>query len=243
MIARLFSRLGSAEAPPPWGLLTAVNSIVIAYVMILIGTLIGFSWLGENTFAPQVSWIVGSVLTVLFVVFTRRRNPADWEALRLGGGGRTLVLVMLFSLGVAIALDVLSLGVTREFLPVPELFSLYRQPSNAVAWVAALLLMVVAQPIAEELVFRGIALPALRQAFGAWPGLLLCALAYALFHQLAYSSPSGDTVLVWYTLALPFLVGLFIGGVRVHTGATRAAIVAHTAFGLFAVMKAFTLVG
>jgi membrane protease YdiL (CAAX protease family) len=102
---------------------------------------------------------------------------------------------------------------------------------------------VVAQPVAEELVFRGIALPALRQGFGAWMGLVLCSLAYGLFHQLAYSSPTNDATLVWYGLALPLLAGLFISGVRVYTGSTRAAIAAHMAFGLFAVLKALTLAG
>jgi membrane protease YdiL (CAAX protease family) len=180
-----------------------------------------------------------------FVALSRRRDRA---ALRLEGSGRTLILAALFSLGIAILFDVLSLAVTRRFLPVPELLGLIQQSAADIRLspgeiVAAFLLMVVAQPIAEELVFRGIALPVLRQAFGAWIGLVVCALAYALFHQLAYSSPTGDSTLVWYGLGLPFLVGLVVSGVRVVTGSTRAAIVSHMAFGLFALLKALTLAG
>jgi|FLYN01.1.fsa_nt_gi membrane protease YdiL (CAAX protease family) len=240
MAARLLSRLSAAEAPPPWGLLTAVNSIVIAYVLILMGTFLGTYFVGANALALQISWLTGCVLIVGFVSLSRRRDRA---ALRLEANGASLILVLLFSLGMAIALDVLSLGATRRFLPVPELSSLTQPPAGAVAWVAAILLMVVAQPIAEEQVFRGITLPALRHALGSWAGLVVCALAYAVFHQLAYSSPGDDSVQVWYGLALPFLVGLVISGVRAYTGSTRAAIVSHMAFGLFAVLKALTLAG
>jgi membrane protease YdiL (CAAX protease family) len=240
VIARLFSHLSAAEAPHPWGLLTAFNSIIVAYVMIVVGTFVGAYFITEPTLALQIGWIVGCLLITGFVVLSRQRDRA---ALRLEGSGRKLILAALFSLGIAILFDVLSLAVTRRFLPVPDLFGLYQQPASAAAWVAAVLLLVVAQPIAEELVFRGIALPVLRQALGAWLGLVVCALAYGLFHQLAYSSPTGDPALVWYGLALPFLVGLVIGGVRVVTGSTRAAIVSHMAFGLFALLKALTLAG
>ncbi len=240
MIAHLFSRLSAAETPQPWGLLAAFNSIIIAYVMIVMGTFVGTYFIAETTLALQIGWILGCLLIIGFIVLSRRREQA---VLRLEGSRGTLILTALVSLGVAILLDVLSLAVTREFLPVPELLGLYQQPAGAAAGIAAFLLMVVAQPIAEELVFRGIALPTLRQAFGAWIGLAVCALAYALFHQLAYSSPSGDPTLAWYSLALPFLAGLVISGVRVYTGSTRAAIVSHMAFGLFALLKAFTLAG
>jgi len=238
----VLSHLSSPEPAPPWGLFTGINSIIIAYVMIVVGTFVGTYLLGENPAALPISWLIGCALTVLFVALSRRRTPTDWEAMRMQSSERTLVLVALFSLGVAIALDILSLGVTRQFLPAPELSSLNRELATPPAWVAAFLLMVVGQPIAEELVFRGIALPALRHALGAWPGLLVCALAYGLFHQLAYSAPTNDPVLTWYGLALPFLAGLYLSAVRVYTGSTRAAIVAHMAFGLFAVLKALTLV-
>jgi membrane protease YdiL (CAAX protease family) len=234
----LITRLSAAEAPQPWGLLTAFNSILIAYVMIVMGAFVGGYMLGTSAFGLQISWMIGCILIAGFVGLSRRR---DWAALRLEGSGRTLILAALFSLGVAILLDVVSLAVTRAFLPVPELGSLYQESAGLPAWIAAVLLMVVAQPIAEELVFRGIALPALRQALGAWIGLAVCALAYALFHQFAYSSPTGDPTLLWYSLALPFLAGLVITGVRVYTGSTRAAIVSHLAFGLFALLKALTL--
>ncbi|MBC7814346.1 MAG: CPBP family intramembrane metalloprotease, partial [Burkholderiales bacterium] len=111
------------------------------------------------------------------------------------------------------------------------------------AWVAAVLLMVLAQPIAEELVFRGILFPALRAATGAWAGLFLSALLYGTFHLLTYAPPQEGLVGVWYGLFAPLLAGLVIGGIRAYTGSTRAAIVMHVGFGIFAVLKALTITG
>ncbi len=41
----------------------------------------------------------------------------------------------------------------------------------------------------------------------------------------------------WYGLILPMLSGLVFGAVRAGTGSTLAAIAAHAAFGLFALLK------
>jgi len=240
MAAGLFARLSAAESPVPWGLLFAFNSIIVAYIMILMGTFVGAYFIGPTALGLLVGWIIGCFLIIGFVLLARRR---DRDALYLEGSTRSLIFAALGGLGVAILLDVLGLSVTGDFLPVPELFEPIRQTPTPVTWIAAFWLLVVAQPIAEELVFRGIALPVLRHAFGAWVGLIVCSMAYGLFHQLAYSSPTNDPALVWYGLALPLLAGLFIGGVRVYTGSTRAAIAAHMAFGLFAVLKALTLAG
>jgi membrane protease YdiL (CAAX protease family) len=233
MAAALFSRLSAAENPPPWGLWTVFVSIIVAYVMILMGTFLGTYFIGATALALLVGWIIACLLIIGFVMLSRR----DRASLRLEDQGRTLIFAALTGLGVAILLDVIGLRVTGEFLLVPELFGLTQETPTPAMWIAAFWLMVVVQPVAEELVFRGIAFPALRRAFGPWLGLIVCALAYALFHQLAYSAPATP---LWYGLTLPLLAGLFITAVRMYTGSTRAAIAAHMAFGLFAVLKALT---
>jgi membrane protease YdiL (CAAX protease family) len=243
MAARLSSilaRIGKAEAPPPWEIFSALYVMLVALIARFAGTFIAFAVLGETMLAGHVNWIIGCVLTVGFVALTHRRHRA---ALRLDEPVGSLILVLLISFGLAIAFDLLSLAVTNIFLPVPELLSLFGRPVDGLNWIAVIALMVVAQPIAEEMVFRGVVFPSFRSRFGAWPGLVLCALAYALFHFIAYSSPSDSPVLMWYALALPFLVGLVISAIRGYTGSTRAAITAHVAFGLFAVLKALTLAG
>jgi membrane protease YdiL (CAAX protease family) len=239
-LASILARIGEAEEPPPWGIVSAVYTMLVALIAMFVGTFVALAVLGETLLAGHVNWIIGCVLAVGFVALTYRHHR---EALRLDVPVGSLILILLVSFGLAIAFDLLSLAVTNVFLSVPELQSLYGRPVDAVNWIAAAALMVIAQPIAEEVVFRGIVFPSFRSRFGAWPGLVLCALTYALFHFIAYSSAPNDPVLLWYALVLPFLAGLVISAIRGYTGSTRAAIVSHMAFGLFAVLKAFTLAG
>jgi membrane protease YdiL (CAAX protease family) len=105
--------------------------------------------------------------------------------------------------------------------------------------------MLIAQPLGEELVFRGVVQPVFRTILSAWPGLLVTALVYGLFHQLAYPPAYADIssqTALWYGLALPALQGVIFGMNRAVTGSTRAAIFAHAAFGLFALLKVFIIV-
>jgi membrane protease YdiL (CAAX protease family) len=142
------------------------------------------------------------------------------------------------------------LALTGDFFPTSELFPFFdRLVSGAVivplnvdlfSWVLAFLLLVVLQPIAEELVFRGVVYPALRANFGAWLGFGMVVVLYALFHLVAYAPQPPN---LWYGFFMPLLVGAVITFTRAYTGSTRAAIIAHAAFGLFALLKAFAISG
>jgi membrane protease YdiL (CAAX protease family) len=235
----LMERIGSLEPAPPWGLGAAALTILVAFVAIIAGTAFAIIWFEAQPFSELAGWTFGAVIIVLFVVQTRRR-PEDRAALRLGAGGPSLLFVMFLCVGFALLFDLLSLAVTGAFLPVPELLGIHLRAGGLPEWLFAVAFMLVAQPVAEELVFRGVVFPALRGAFGAWIGLVLVAALYAVFHWLAfppdYANVAGITP-IWYGLALPFLDGLVIGAVRAHSGSTRVAIAAHVAFGLFAVIK------
>jgi membrane protease YdiL (CAAX protease family) len=185
------------------------------------------------------------VLTVLFVLVTHRRSPQDFAALRISTSPNGLLLLLLLGISVAILFDLISwVAVDNQELTSAELLDLNASAMDWGGWMVALLFMVLLQPIAEELVFRGVMFPALRVVGGAWTGLLMCAGFQAVFHFMAYPpSPDNQRVLLWYGLILPFLDALFITGVRASTGSTRAAIVAHAALGLFAVLKVYTLSG
>lgn len=239
----LFAKIGAPESAPPWGLGTVVVTILAAFLAIVIGTTIALILLEGQPYTELAGWTIGGAITILFVLQSRRR-PEERAALRLGAGGPPLLFIMFLCIGFALLFDLISLGITGEFLPVPELIGANLRATGGWAWVLAIACLLIAQPIAEELVFRGITQPALRAALGAWPGLVAAAALYALFHLLAYPPSylgvSGITPL-WYGLALPFLDGLIIGAVRAHTGSTRAAIAAHLAFGLFAVVKVLAM--
>jgi membrane protease YdiL (CAAX protease family) len=217
----------------------ALVTIVAAFILVVAATTIALVWLEGRPFAELAGWTLAGLIIILYVLQTRRRVD-ERAALRLGAGGTPLPFVMFLCLGFALLFDLISLAVTGSFLPSPELLTANLRADGAVGWVFAVGFMLLAQPIAEELVFRGVAFPALRTAFGAWGGLIACAGLYAVFHMLAYppnyAGVAGITPL-WYGLALPFLDGLIISAVRAYSGSTRAAIAAHAAFGLFAVVK------
>jgi membrane protease YdiL (CAAX protease family) len=78
---------------------------------------------------------------------------------------------------------------------------------------------------------------------GAWPGYILSAILYAVFHLLSFPPAGSDFNGLWYGQILPFVAGLIFGAVRLYTGSTRAAILAHVGFGLFAIVKMLTLAG
>ena len=239
----LFARIGTLEPAPPWGLVTAALTILIAFVAVVVGTAVALIWFEGQPFDELAGWTFGAIITIVFVLQTRRR-PADRAALKLGAGGASLLFIMFLCIGFALLFDLIGLSLTGAFLPKPELLGVDLQASGAATWVFAVALMLAAQPIAEELVFRGVAFPVLRTMLGAWLGLITCAAVYVIFHLLAYPPDyvgvTGITP-IWYGLALPFLDGVIISAVRAHTGSTRAAVAAHVAFGLFALVKALAV--
>jgi membrane protease YdiL (CAAX protease family) len=239
MMTSLIQRISTLEPAPPWGLFIAINTVFVSLLAIIAGTLIASSLLGNQEFYILVAWLIGLTLTIVSV-WTARRTPQDRAALRIGETNSRLLIVLLFSLGMAIAIDALGMVVSGAFLPAAELSIFYGTSPAILTWVLALILMLVVQPIAEELVFRGVFYPTARHVMGAWGGFIACALVYAIFHYVAYSSPINS---IWYALGAPLLIGLVITGVRATSGSTRAAIVAHMGFGLFALLKLFVLPG
>lgn len=239
----LFAKIGTLEPAPPWGLGAVALAVVIAFAAVIVGSTVALALFENQPFMLLAGWTLGGIITIASVLQTRRR-PEDRAALKLGEGGPSLLFVMFLCIGFALLFDLISLAVTGAFLPKPELLGVDLRAGGVPTWVFAIAFMLVAQPIAEELVFRGVVFPVMRVALGAWLGLAACAAVYTVFHLLAYPpdylNATGITS-IWYGLMLPFLDGLIISAVRAHTGSTRAAVAAHIAFGLFALVKALAL--
>lgn len=239
----LLARLGASESAPPWSLTAVAFSIAAAVIAMFAGTFVGLAWFDLAPQAAVAGWAVGGIMGALLVYQTQR---AHLDALRLSASRTPLPFVMFIALGVALLLDVIGLAVTSVFSPSPELLILSTSGAiSAAGWVFAVLLMVVAQPAVEELVFRGVALPSLRHALGGWGGIMVCAALSAGFHLLIYppnyAPAAGSITPIWYGALLPFLDALALCIIRVLTGSTRAALAAHAIFGLFAVIKLLLL--
>lgn len=239
-MAALFKRIGQLEAAPPWGFFAAVNTAFVPLVTLIAGTLISVSLLSSQLIAILLAWIIGAALTIAFVWVTRR-TPQERAALRLDAGRSRLWIVLLFGLGVGILIDVIMLGITGAFLPEPELLGVYQERSNPLAWLLAIIFVILLQPVGEELVFRAVFFPVARQVIGGWGGLIVTTMVFALFHYIAYPHSAQGFTGVAYGLIAPLLAGLVFSGVRAYSGSTRAAIVAHIGLNLFALMKLLVL--
>jgi membrane protease YdiL (CAAX protease family) len=254
-MAALLRRIGTLDPAPPWGIATAIGFLIASFALVIICTTITGLVFGQTVLATVGGWSMAMVLLALLVTVARNRTPEDGAALGLVGDVSRLVLTVLLGIGIAITLDLISLLVTGGVAsPVAELLVFFGgTPGTAIttpftadvaAWVVAILFLVIFQPVGEELVFRGVIYPALRQGLGAWMGFLITALFSGVFHLLAYTTqPQSTLPFFWYAFLLPLLDALFLGTVRANTGSTRSAIAAHVGLGLFAVMRALLLAG
>jgi membrane protease YdiL (CAAX protease family) len=241
----LLTRIAKPDEPaPPWSLTSAVITLVFAFILVVIGTLFTFTWGGDSA-SPLVGWLISSGLIAAMVWQVRSR---DREALRLNAPTLPVPLIAFIAFGLALALDVIGLALTGAFLPAAPLLSL----SSGVELIPLLLaglLLIVMQPLAEELLFRGMLLPAARAALGGWAGLILTSAAAGAFHWLIYTpsialTPEMNALTpYWYGFIAPMLAAGVYGVVRIGTRSTRAAIIAHMMFGAFALIKLLIIAG
>ena len=127
-------------------------------------------WAGTADYAELAGWAIRRLLILLFVWQTRWR---EWDALHLVASSTPVLFVMFVAFGCALHSTCVSLAVTGEFVAKPELLGLTPSALGIFEWGFATVFMVIIQPIAEGLIFRGIALPSIRQFAGAWGGMIV----------------------------------------------------------------------
>ena len=240
----MIEKLTRLDPEPPWTVLSAIGVMIAAFVALVLGaTVAQIAFIDSPTALIEMTgWSLGTALAVVLVLNLLHRTEGGPEALRIDQTPSSQPVVFLFCLGMAGSFDLISwIVLGDEALAATELLN-FDSTITLSGWLIALLFMGLFQPIAEELVFRGMLFPALRFSLGAWAGLAMCAAFYTAFHLVAYLPGSvSRTVFIAYGLALPFAHGLLLGGVRAWTGSTRAAVVAHAAFGIFAVFKVWVV--
>ncbi len=239
---QLLTRIRAAEDAPPWGLLIALLTMIIAYAFLsVVGLSVGtLLFEGSARTALGVGWLVGGLLTIAAVFFGQRGQT---EGLKLSNTYPALIAFGM-GLGAAVTTDLLAIPFTGRVIETPELSRLLGQtPASAFLWVVLGAFVVLVQPVAEELVFRGLLFPALRTAQNVWAALIVSSMLYALFHQMLYTYPTSFDGMWWYTLTEPLLIGLVLGVVRAATRSTTAAIIAHMGVGVFALLKLLLIAG
>ena len=233
----LFKLIREPETPPPWGLLSAGLVLIVAFVfMTLVGASVGVALSAPTSSAAFViGWGVGSVL-VIALIWQTRRTPEARAALRLGAARPPLLIAFGVGLGAGVTFDLLAIAAAQEVLRPPELAA-FSEATGGIAWVWGALLLLLLQPVAEELLFRGVMFPALRAMQGVWAAILMSALLYGIYHLLIYPHPAPGAAGLWYGLAEPLLAGVMLGVMRAAWRSNRATIAAHAGLGAFALLK------
>lgn len=246
MFQRLFSRIAAIDPAPPWTLANALTTLVGAFAAVILGATLAAVVFADSFYNLLIGWTLAALLLIGFILFTRR-EPSSLAALwrSRSAAEPNAFFLLLIGIGLAVTLDIITRAVTISFLPESELMVLYfgPRPIPPAALIVAILYMALFQPFAEAMLFQGVLLPSLRGWLGPWPGFLATAALYGLFHLLMYPAPLQGFPGIWYSLIVPFIAALIYSSVRVYTGSTRAAALAHIAFGLFAILKLLTIVG
>lgn len=231
------------ETAPQWGLLSAavfVLGYVIAWIaaQALVVTLSGGDLSAPGNGAQAVGVLLAAALTAVVIVqWVRPRAakiPGGWQKALHLESSYSLPLFVCVLLGLASAWAIDLLGVLTHWkgaqIVPPALGSLVGPVTPA--WIVAALVALLALPIGEELLLRGLFYPAAAARIGSFGAIGLTS-AVGLGLALLLAGP-----LPWYGAIQPLLMGLVLSTLRAHTKSTQMAIVARTMFGLFFVLSA-----
>lgn len=252
-IQTLLARVRQPETiVPPWNWPFGVGMVMIYLVVLLAALLFTASFsdapLDESP-EPDIfarANLIGCVLAgiliyqyVTMALYKAKEAKAvhrEWglmDILHLNPSQNTpQTFVALTAFTVVILTDVIGFiaGVPSDSLPRP----LLGLEENSGDFVIGVLVMIVARPIVEEIIFRGILYPALRKQMQPFLAIFLSALAFAGLHVLLDSD-------VWWGFVYALVLGLTAGLARAATQSTRSAVMTHVMFGVFMMLRAVIL--
>jgi membrane protease YdiL (CAAX protease family) len=158
------------------------------------------------------------LLGALYALVAGRYHQPFWRSLGWTIPSRGAWLCILAGPVLAIALAALSAVLRAPEEPVIQNLMTDRASLIAVVTFGSLL-----APVFEELVFRGFVFPLLARSLGAWPGIILTALAFALLHGSQFHW-------AWQSILIIGLAGVAFGLARYQTGSTAAATAIHVGY-------------
>jgi membrane protease YdiL (CAAX protease family) len=218
----------------PW--VECVVWLITGWLAILTATLIAGlalhglmapgSWL--RSLANMTPNVVGVGVVLFFGIRSTRSSPAAVLSLRRPPW-RALPWVALSSLCLALLAAALNLWIER-ILPMPEwvedLFREALEYHTLPGFLGVFLFLVVAAPVSEELMFRGLFLHRLREGYGRTAAILGSALFFGAFH-----------ILPWQVIGAT-LVGIYLGWLLMRTESIFMTMISHALFNLVPVTAA-----
>ena len=197
----------------------AIFAVVLSGLAL--GKLVAFGpWL--RSLANILPNLVGIGVVLTLGVRSRHSSPASVLALRRPPW-RVLPWVALSSFCLALLAAALNLWIER-ILPMPEwVEALFREAleyHTLPEFLGVFLFLVVAAPLGEELMFRGLFLHRLREDYGRKAAIVGSALCFGVFH-----------VLPWQVIGAT-LVGVYLGWLLMRTGSVFMTMISHALFNL-----------
>jgi CAAX protease family protein len=156
---------------------------------------------------------------VLYLLIARRYHRPFWRSLRWTGGYRGAWICVVA--GPIVAIGSVALGVILRAPPVSSQIEDLISDRRSLEIMAVLITIL--GPVFEELIFRGFLYPLLARSLGAWPGILLTAVPFALMHGSQYHW-------TWQHLVVIGMVGTACGYARYKTGSTFASAMVHASY-------------
>jgi membrane protease YdiL (CAAX protease family) len=221
-----------------------ITDFLLVYLVsiIVIGIGASLAAYSEREFGEFTFWLplqgVGYAVGLVAVKLRRRTSwkafgfPIEWKyAWGLATGVPLLIVVTIILLPLSAQLTESNNLVTNSLEDI----------DNIVEVVAAGLGIIIIIPIMEELIFRGLLQPALRRRLGAVGSVLGSALIFGIVHALNIDPGSTQMGLeVAATVGGIFILALFLGWAREHTGAIGLPIFIHAGWnGLVTAMLLF----
>lgn len=215
---------GSVAPAPSLPSAAALAAVALGLVaMNLVAALVAPAGLRPALVLAEAALVLPGVLGLL--LFRRPLAPA----LALTSLDRRGVLL---SLAAGAAFWVLSLGLLElqyaVWAPPPGYLEAFRalhealRPSGPLDALLSLVAIALAPAVCEELLFRGVVLPALARPLGAAAAVLVSALLFGAIHLDATAG-----TLSLYRVPFAVAVGIGLGALRLRAGSTTAAVVAH----------------
>src|SRR5262245_60956677 len=213
-----------------WGA-AGIGALYLTYLLPIMLSAIAGSPVAMPTLYLPVDHMMVAAVVMAALWFNRRplRQYLAMSRLKWGSVGRSIgigfaaYVVFVILLGV---LEVLrSSGVQVAPAPAPAPTKVLIDTAMIMSLAAYWFLLVVAAPIAEEMLFRGLLYRGLEAKVGAIATIMITSILFGLVHYLGFG---------WPRAVATGCLGLLFGVIRWRTGNTTAAMVAHPALNVAA---------
>ena len=222
----------------PWGIWATLGWVILAFVLsqvvaaaalVLVrpdAMLAGADLLLKDGVAIAISNIPANVVQIIVLALAARRP--GWSAAEYLGlawpKARAAVIAFAILVTFLLGYDAITNLLGRDIV-TPFQVDTYRSAREAGMLPLLWLALVIAAPVAEEIIFRGFLFRGwVRSERAAVPGVVLISALFAAIH------PQYD----WFGILQVFFIGLLLGWARWRSGSTMLTILMHVWINLWA---------